>query len=143
MCRIQKILLGTFLAGVLISGIGTGTAIAEYSSFTYLGERVLGQDKMTTTSLDYTFFPEKGAIRIFPSQYSYYGGDVLELLEIPSCSGRERSGLRLPAVQTWRSRFFYFTEFEEEMPAIQGAPGFKLEKLYQLSCLDGSQRSDD
>ena len=73
MCRIQKILLGTFLAGVLISGIGTGTAIAEYSSFTYLGERVLGQDKMTTTSLDYTFFPEKGAIRIFPSQYSYYG----------------------------------------------------------------------
>ena len=35
MCRIQKILLGTFLAGVLISGIGTGTAIAEYSSFTY------------------------------------------------------------------------------------------------------------
>ena len=35
MRRIQKILLGTFLAGVLISGIGTGTAIAEYSSFTY------------------------------------------------------------------------------------------------------------
>jgi len=73
MCRIQKILLGTFLAGVLISGIGTGTAIAEYSSFTYLGERVLGQDKMTTTSLDYTFFPEKGAIRIFPTSTAIMG----------------------------------------------------------------------
>lgn len=73
MCRIQKILLGTFLAGVLISGIGTGTAIAEYSSFTYLGERVLGQDKMTTTSLDYTFSRKRERFGFFPASTAIMG----------------------------------------------------------------------
>ena len=119
MRRIQKILLGTFLAGVLISGIGTGTAIAEYSSFTYLGERVLGEDKMTKTSLDYAFSPEKGVIKIFPSQYSYYGGDVLELLEDPSVpEGTVR--FEITCNPDLAEPFLHFTEFEEEMPAIQG-----------------------
>ena len=39
MRKIQKILLGSFLTGVLICGVGAGTAIGEYSSLTYLGER--------------------------------------------------------------------------------------------------------
>ena len=42
MRKIQKILLGSFLTGVLICGVGAGTAIGEYSSLTYLGERTLG-----------------------------------------------------------------------------------------------------
>ena len=41
MRKIQKILLGSFLTGVLICGVGAGTAIGEYSSLTYLGERTL------------------------------------------------------------------------------------------------------
>ena len=41
MRKIQKILLGSFLTGVLICGVGAGTAIGEYSSLTYLGERIL------------------------------------------------------------------------------------------------------
>ena len=113
MRRIQKILLGIFLAGVLISGIGTGTAIEEYSSFTYLGERVLGQDKMTTTSLDYTFSPEMGAVRIFPSQYSYYSGDTLELLEDPSVpEGTVR--FEITCNPDLAEPFLHFTKFEEE-----------------------------
>ena len=113
MRRIQKILLGTFLAGVLISGIGTGAAIAEYSSFTYLGERVLGQEKMTTTSLDYTFSPEKGAIQIFPIQYSYYGGDVLEILEDPAVpEGTVR--FEITCNPDLAEPFLHFTEFEQE-----------------------------
>lgn len=113
MRRIQKILLGTFFAGVLISGIGTGAAIAEYSSFTYLGERVLGQEKMTTTNLDYTFSPEKGAIQIFPIQYGYYGGDALEILEDPAVpEGTVR--FEITCNPNLAEPFLRFTEFEEE-----------------------------
>ena len=71
MRKIQKILLGGFLAGVLICGVGAGTAIGEYSSLNYLGERTLGEEKLVTENFDYTFDPELGAIRIHPS---WYGG---------------------------------------------------------------------
>lgn len=42
MRRIQKILFGTFLGGVLLCGVGAGTALVEYSSFTYAGEKKIG-----------------------------------------------------------------------------------------------------
>lgn len=71
MRKIQKILLGGFLAGVLICGVGVGTAIGEYSSLNYLGERTLGEEKLVTENFDYTFDPELGAIRLHPS---WYGG---------------------------------------------------------------------
>ncbi len=71
MRKIQKILLGSFLSGVLICGVGAGTAIGEYSSLTYLGERTLGEEKLVTENFDYTFDPELGAIRLHPS---WYGG---------------------------------------------------------------------
>ena len=71
MRKIQKILLGGFLAGVLICGVGAGTAIGEYSSLNYLGERTLGEEKLVTENFDYIFDPELGAIRLHPS---WYGG---------------------------------------------------------------------
>ena len=71
MRKIQKILLGGFLAGVLICGVGAGTAIGEYSSLNYLGERTFGEEKLVTENFDYTFDPELGAIRLHPS---WYGG---------------------------------------------------------------------
>ena len=71
MRKIQKILLGSFLTGVLICGVGAGTAIGEYSSLTYLGERTLGEEKLVTENFDYTFDPELGAMRLHPS---WYGG---------------------------------------------------------------------
>ena len=71
MRKIQKILLGGFLAGVLICGVGAGTAIGEYFSLNYLGERTLGEEKLVTENFDYTFDPELGAIRLHPS---WYGG---------------------------------------------------------------------
>ena len=71
MRKIQKILLGSFLTGVLICGVCAGTAIGEYSSLTYLGERTLGEENLVTENFDYTFDPELGAIRLHPS---WYGG---------------------------------------------------------------------
>ena len=43
--------VGIFLAGALLMGAGGGIALAEYSSFEYLGERVLGQEHMGVTQL--------------------------------------------------------------------------------------------
>ena len=43
--------VGIFLAGALLMGAGGGIALAEYSSFEYLGERVLGQEHMAVTEL--------------------------------------------------------------------------------------------
>ena len=66
MRKIQKILLGGFLAGVLICGVGAGTAIGEYSSLNYLGERTLGEEKLVTENFDYTFDPELGQFAFIP-----------------------------------------------------------------------------
>ena len=38
MRKVQKILIGTLLGGVLLGGIGTGVALVEYSSFAYAGK---------------------------------------------------------------------------------------------------------
>lgn len=55
MRRLQKILGGIFLTGVLVGGVGTGIAMVEYSSLAYGGEKVIGQDSLVTRTLDFNF----------------------------------------------------------------------------------------
>lgn len=64
MRKIQKILTGVFLGGVLLGGIGTGVAFVEYSSFAYAGEKQIGQQNLVTRELDFQFEAEKGKIRV-------------------------------------------------------------------------------
>lgn len=59
MRRIQKILFGTFLGGVLLCGVGAGTALVEYSSFTYAGEKKIGWEVLETKNLDFSFCQAK------------------------------------------------------------------------------------
>lgn len=66
MRKIQKILLGVFLGGVLLGGIGTGIAFGEYSSITYVGERKIGKEKLSEESFEFAFHPEEGAIKVRP-----------------------------------------------------------------------------
>ena len=69
--KVRGVLLVLILAGVLVGGIGTGAAIAEYSSMTYLGVRILGEDQMVTEELDFAFDPELGKVEVLPV---WYGG---------------------------------------------------------------------
>ena len=49
----NKILLGIFLAGVLLTGIGVGIAFGEYSDFTYGGEVLIGNEREEVETKDY------------------------------------------------------------------------------------------
>lgn len=53
MRRIYKVIGGMLIAGVLIAGIGSGVAFAEYSSFEYGGEVVLAGSERFTKTLNY------------------------------------------------------------------------------------------
>lgn len=48
----RKILLVILIIGVLLCGIGTGVALAEYSSFEYLGEKEIGGDALKTDTFE-------------------------------------------------------------------------------------------
>lgn len=62
MRKVQKILIGTLLGGVLLGGIGTGVALVEYSSFAYAGEKTMGEENLVTREIDFKFEPEKGKL---------------------------------------------------------------------------------
>lgn len=53
MRKIHKIIGGMLVAGVLLAGIGSGVAFAEYSNFEYGGEKVLEDSKYITKTLTY------------------------------------------------------------------------------------------
>lgn len=58
--KILKISALVFCAGILLGGIGTGIAIAEYTSLEYTGQHILGEEYMKTENLDVTVVPETG-----------------------------------------------------------------------------------
>ena len=68
MRRIQKIMTGIFLGGVLLGGIGTGTAMVEYATLSYGGERLVGEEYLVTKNLDYDF-PQDGRILVLVTNY--------------------------------------------------------------------------
>lgn len=53
MKQISYILTGVFLTGIILMGIGAGVAFWEYSSFQYVGERLIGNEKNQTRTMEY------------------------------------------------------------------------------------------
>lgn len=69
MRKVQKILLGVFLGGVLLGGVGTGVAFLEYSSISYAGERKIAEGSIITDNLDYSIDTDKGIVILEPVWY--------------------------------------------------------------------------
>lgn len=52
----RKILLLVLMIGILLCGIGTGVALAEYSSFEYLGQKEMGGEELVTNTFQETLY---------------------------------------------------------------------------------------
>ena len=71
MRKLHVVLLGIFIAGVLLGGIGAGVTLVEYSGFEYGGKVYLGEENLVTKELDYNFTPSANErIRL---NYCYWG----------------------------------------------------------------------
>ncbi|MBQ7796920.1 MAG: hypothetical protein IJ374_10230 [Lachnospiraceae bacterium] len=79
MRKIQKILLGVFAFGVLLTGIGIGTALIEYSSLNYGGHKIIGEENLVTKTLEYEISDEVQKIILGSS--SVQQSDITELME--------------------------------------------------------------
>lgn len=70
MRRIQKILIGTFLGGVLLTGVGTGMALVEYSSLAYAGVKQIGEEKLVTRELDFKLEEDIEKVRLVRNDWN-------------------------------------------------------------------------
>ncbi len=78
MRNIRMILAGIFLTGVLVSGVGVGIAIVEYSSFEYGGKKLLGEEYLATKDLDFAM--EDDGVLVLSGSY-YYSARSKEAIE--------------------------------------------------------------
>lgn len=75
MRRLQKVMTGVFLGGVLLGGVGTGLAVVEYSTLSYGGERLVGEEYMVTKNLDFEF-PQDGRMLVLVNNYYLRHGNT-------------------------------------------------------------------
>lgn len=75
--RFRWIMLGMLCAGLLLMGVGAGVAFAEYSSFTYAGERLPENARLQNQSVTAMVDPEADKIVI-----SGYGTGACQLAGI-------------------------------------------------------------
>lgn len=71
MRKLHIVLLGMFVVGVLLGGIGVGVTLVEYSGFEYGGKVYLGEENLVTKDLDYKFTPS--ANERIQLNYCYWG----------------------------------------------------------------------
>lgn len=71
----SKWLIGLFMTGILITGIGCGVVFAEYSSFEFGEERILEGSEYFTRTIDYKFdlWPDRvNKAKVFLGIYENY-----------------------------------------------------------------------
>ena len=85
MRNIQKKLLGMFAGGVLLTGIGTGIALVEYSTLSYGGHKIIGEDNLDifTQWREYQYILENFDIFVYPRKGSTRTmKEIMEALEV-------------------------------------------------------------
>lgn len=80
MRKVQKILLVLFVLGVLLTGVGTGVALIEYSSLAYGGTKTIGEEHLITKTLSYEISDKTEEV-ILLGGYKRYIVDVTEVIE--------------------------------------------------------------
>lgn len=120
MRKVQKILLGIFLGGVLLGGIGTGVALVEYSSLTYGGEKCFGEENMVTREMDYVFLPEEERVDI---DREYWIDSLEEDESVPEGTIRYEvtynEKMVEPCLRFWELDSFESEEQEAEMKEFE------------------------
>ncbi|NBK93933.1 hypothetical protein D5278_18530 [bacterium 1XD21-13] len=82
MKRMHKILLAIFCVGILLTGIGVGVVLTEFSALAYGGKEILGNTDMRTENFDVEFEP--GEERTFiTGWYQWKQDEVLTDAGIP------------------------------------------------------------
>ncbi len=112
MRNVQKILIGVFVAGVVLGGIGTGIALEEFSGLRYGGRTVVGEEHLVTRELDF-HFPIEGKTLILG--YNYNGSLkqeelLVEDITVPVGTIRYEVTYNEQVVKP----FLQFDEYEEE-----------------------------
>lgn len=77
MNRLQLTLAGVFGAGVLLTGLGTGIALKEYTSLEYSGEHIIGEADIQTKTGELRF----GEIEEGEMYRIYCGSDEYEVVK--------------------------------------------------------------
>lgn len=88
MRKVQKILLGLFVLGVLLTGVGTGVAFIEYSSFAYGGTKLVGEEHLITKTLSYEISDNIDEV-LLVSGYKRYIVNATEVIEDTSIPENE------------------------------------------------------
>lgn len=127
MRKIYKIIGGMLVAGVLLAGIGSGVAFAEYSNFEYGGEKVLEYSKYITKTLDYQVPKQENA-------------EAKQKLYVEILEGRWRSTIEedisVPK-DTIRFEIQYLTDRKDIKPLVEEmvwGNGNKAKKYICLEC---------
>lgn len=124
MRNIYKVATAMLCTGVLLGGIGTGVAIAEYSSLEYSGEHFFGAENMVTESFEVTVVPEEGKQIELENDYHLRQGDIIYDETIPENTVRYEVTYN-PDLMKIRLRYdsmIYEDSYEPEdkEPVLQG-----------------------
>lgn len=103
MRKLHKVLIGIFVAGVFLGGIGAGVAFGEYSTLEYGGKLLLGKENLVTRDLDYSFEPSQDQTIVLEE---YWGvREIIEDSSVPKGIIRYRvtynEEMVLPELVTW------------------------------------------
>lgn len=80
MRKIQKTLLGLFAGGVLLTGIGTGVALVEYSTLKYGGHKNIGEETLVTHTFTYELEETQQQLVLLEG-FDYNASRVTEFIE--------------------------------------------------------------
>lgn len=70
MRRAQIVWIALFLAGILMGGVGAGIAVLEYTSFSYGGEILVGEEYLVTKELDFELPEGEDKVVLARNQFS-------------------------------------------------------------------------